>query len=150
MKKFDIKDEKVIGYVFLVIGLIIMLYSLLLVLDMAETGVVPVEFIDAPVSNSSMQMQQVGNQTIPSIDMGDIVTPLFPMFNFSIWLAICFFILVVGGRVSLLGVNMMKALVPDIRIVKSETIKKINKDSEKPPQHMPQKPEHEKREEHNE
>lgn len=147
MKKFDIKDEKVIGYVFLLIGLIIMLYSLLLVLDIAETGTVPVEFIETPATNASTQMNQIGNQTIPSIDMSDIVTPMFPLFNFSIWLAICFFILVVGGRVSLLGVNMMKALVPDIRIVKSETIKKINKDSEKPMHQMPKTPEPDQREE---
>ncbi len=145
MKKFDIKDEKVIGYVFLVIGLIIMLYSLLLVLDIAETGTVPVDFIDIPATNTSTQMNQVNNHTVPSIDMGDVVTPMFPLFNFSIWLAICFFILVVGGRVSLLGVNMMKALVPDIRIVKSETIKKINKDNEPTPQQMPQKQEHDQR-----
>jgi len=147
MKNFDIKDEKVIGYVFLLIGLIIMLYSLLLVLNMADTGTVPVEFIETPAANTSTQMQQVGNQTIPSIDMSDIVTPMFPLFNFSIWLAICFFILVVGGRVSLLGVNMMKALVPDIRIVKSENIKKIQKNNEQPPQQLSQNHEPNQREE---
>ncbi len=131
MKKFDVKDEKITGYIFLIVGLIIMLYSLVLVLNVAGTGMVPVEFIETPESsNINNPVNLSGNQTMPSIDMSSMMIPLFPMFNISLWLVICFFILVVGGKISSVGINMMKATVPDIRIVKSETIKKIVRNDE--------------------
>lgn len=141
VKKFNIKDEKVTGYILLIVGLIIMFYSLFMVLNIADTGSVPIEFVDTTSSPSvNNSNNQPGNQTMPSLNMGDVVTPLFPLFNISVWIAISFFILVVGGRISMLGINMLKVMVPDIRIVKSETIKKIDKKQKEPIPKQSEKP----------
>ena len=69
----------------------------------------------------------------PNIDLGQMFVPLFPMFNLLAWFLISFVILVAGGRVAQIGIKMMKASLPDVRIIRTEIIKKIEQTKESLP-----------------
>jgi hypothetical protein len=130
------KDEKIVGYIIIIIGLCIMGYSIFSVLSISLGGNVPIEILHAPDEEEQSDLQPVGisndseNISIPSIDFGQMITPLYPMFNLMSWLLIAFVILAGGGRVAIIGIKIMKASIPDVRVVRNEMIKKIGGNSE--------------------
>lgn len=60
------------------------------------------------------------NNSAPNIDMSQLITPMFPMFNLMAWLAIAFFILVAGQRFTRVGIDMMKVSLPKTEKTKIE------------------------------
>jgi hypothetical protein len=119
MKKLN--DGKIIGYALLIAGICIMGYSIASAIMVFNGGEVPIKILqseDKKTNQSSQPNQQP--------DLGDAMTPLFPMFNALTWLAIAFFIIAAGGRVARIGINMMKVSLPDeVKIIKSVEDKKI-------------------------
>jgi hypothetical protein len=130
------KDEKIVGYVILIVGLCIMGFSISSVINLSQGGDIPIEILHAPERQSEQNMEpsdidnNTSNMSAPSIDLGQIITPLYPLFNLIAWLVIAFVILVSGGRVAHVGIQMMKASLPDVRIVRNEIIKKVEKKEE--------------------
>ena len=119
MKKLN--DGKIIGYALLIAGICIMGYSIASAIMVFNGGEVPIKILqseDKKTNQSSQPNQQP--------DLGDVMTPLFPMFNALTWLAIAFFIIAAGGRVTRIGIKMMKVSLPDeVKIIKSVEDKKI-------------------------
>ena len=134
MISLKVKDEKIVGYVILISGLCIMGYSIASVVNLSQGGEVPIELLHADEGESNHNMPSAGNDSnnmsAPNIDLGQMFVPLFPMFNLMAFLLIVFFILVAGGRVALIGIKMMKAYLPDVKIIRNETIKKIEQKEE--------------------
>lgn len=131
------KDEKIVGYAILIAGLCIMGYGIASVVNLSQGGEVPIEILHAVEGESNQNIPSVGNDSnnmsAPNIDLGQMFVPLFPMFNLMAWLLIAFVILVAGGRVAQIGIKMMKASLPDVRIIRTETIKKIEQTKESLP-----------------
>jgi len=111
--KFNIKDEKIVGYILLIVGLIIIAYSIVSVLGSASGGP-PIELLQEDTTQGSVD----GSDGEESFDISQMMTPLFPFFNMMAWVAISFFVMVAGGRVALLGIKLMKVPIPDTKIVK--------------------------------
>ncbi|MCX6666701.1 MAG: hypothetical protein NTV74_00445 [Euryarchaeota archaeon] len=119
MKKLN--DGKIIGYALLIAGVCIMGYSIASVIGVFTGGEVPVKILQSENKKTNPSSQP--NQ---QPDLGDVMTPLFPMFNALTWLAIAFFIIAAGGRVARIGINMMKVSISDeVKIIKSVEDKKI-------------------------
>jgi disulfide bond formation protein DsbB len=124
------KDEKVVGYILLVIGLCTMLYSIVTVLSVFNGGDAPLEILHAEESPDTEQEftgNTTDNTTMPTIDFSEMMIPLFPMFNMLIWITIAFFLVVAGGRVAGIGIKMIK-LQPHKE--KSDQYKVTNKNKE--------------------
>ena len=122
------KDKIIVGYVLLCIGIILMFYSIISVIGVFTGGEVPIEILRAEEKDEIINAEinpRSGNITIPDIDLSQVIEPMFPMFNVLIWLFIAFFILIAGGRVARVGIQLMKASIPDLTIVKSD-LKGIN------------------------
>ena len=127
------KDEKIVGYAILIAGLCIMAFSIASVISLSQGGEIPLKILhveEESNQNIPPNDNDSNNTSDPDLDLGKILTPLFPMFNLISWLLIAFVILVAGGRVSQIGIKMMKASLPDVKIIRSETIKKIEKKKE--------------------
>ena len=126
-----LKDEKIVGYIILLAGLIIMFYSIFSVITVFLSGQVPIEIIKTEQDNANLNggtnESNGSNGQSHGIDFGDIMKPLFPIFNAMVWLSIAFFILAAGGRVAIIGIKTMKASLHDINIVGTEKIKNIDK-----------------------
>jgi len=119
MKKLN--DGKIIGYALLIAGICIMGYSIASAIMVFNGGEVPIKILHSE-NKKTNQSSQPNQQP----DLGDVMTPLFPMFNALTWLAIAFFIIAAGGRVARIGINMMKVSIPDeVKIIKSVEDKKI-------------------------
>jgi hypothetical protein len=117
------KDKTIVGYVLLIVGLLLMFYSILTVIGVFNEGNVPIEILKVEKGNETTKAEtdpKSGNVTTPEIDLGQVIEPMFPMFNVLIWLAIAFFILIAGGRVARIGIQMMKASIPDVTIIKQD------------------------------
>ena len=54
--------------------------------------------------------------------MGQLMTPMFPVFNLMVFLAIAFFILLAGQKLARLGLNILKPTPAPI--IKTAVIKK--------------------------
>jgi len=113
--------EKLVGYILIIAGLCIMIYAIASTLIVfTGNGGVPVKILE----EKTTQQGSSGGTTSPNL--GDVMTPLFPMFNALIWLTIAFFLVAAGGRIVRLGIQMMKASLPDIKIIKEKEIKEIS------------------------
>jgi flagellar basal body-associated protein FliL len=117
-----INNEKLVGYILLIVGLCIMIYAIATAISVfTGSGGIPVKILEEKTTQGTS-----GGTTSPNF--GDVMTPLFPMFNALIWLAIAFFLVAAGGRIVRLGIQMMKASLPDIKIVKEKEIKEISEE----------------------
>ena len=118
----NLKYEKIVGYFLLIIGLCIIIYSIVSVIGTFNDGKVPIEILNS--ENKEINQNNGSNQ---SLNLGDVITPLFPMLNALIWLAIALFLVAAGGRVAIIGINMMKVSIPNevkiIRFTENNNIK---------------------------
>ena len=104
MEKIKINDEKVVGYIVLTIGLLIMLYSIFSVTPIFTSGNIPVEFVTA---NKNTNGTSFTNNSI-NLNLGEIVEPLFPILNVITWIIIAFFLVTAGGKIAHVGIKMIK------------------------------------------
>jgi len=122
------KDQKIVGYVLLIAGLCIMIYSIVSVANVFTGGDVPIEILHASEDQENTTTQPTvdegGNVTMPSIDMSQIIEPMFPLFNLMGWLAIAFILLVGGQKIAKVGIDLMKASIPEQKKIKLEKEKR--------------------------
>jgi hypothetical protein len=117
------KDKTIVGYTLLIIGLILMFYSIISVIGVFNGGDMPIGILQEGKDSDNNDVdldQNSGNSTAPDIDLGKIIEPLFPMFNVMLWLIIAFFILMAGARVARIGILMLRASLPDVTIIKQD------------------------------
>lgn len=121
-------DQKIVGYALLVVGLCIMGYSIFSVFNVFGGGNVPFEILVPETGDADQNLSQgdinITNMSISNINLEQVITPLYPMFNLMIWLAIAFFLVIAGGRVASLGIKMLKASLPELKVIKSERTEK--------------------------
>lgn len=121
-------DQKIVGYALLVVGLCIMGYSIFSVFSVFGGGNVPFEILVSEAGDADQNLSQgdidITNMSISNINLEQVITPLYPMFNLMIWLAIAFFLVIAGGRVASLGIKMLKASLPELKVIKSERTEK--------------------------
>ncbi|MEF8847714.1 MAG: hypothetical protein V5A68_01095 [Candidatus Thermoplasmatota archaeon] len=123
---FEINDEKTAGYIILLVGLIIIIYSLISVLPVFTQGNVPVEILKT-TSDSTQDSSITTNGSSINLDLNQIVQPLYPIFNVVVWLIVAFFIVVVGSKVAHIGIKMIKLPSENKRKVKEAKINVENK-----------------------
>ena len=118
------KDQKIVGYVLLIAGLCVMAYSIISVIGVFTGGDVPIEILHASENQENATMQPTidegGNVTMPSMDLGQIIEPMFPLFNLMGWLSIAFILLVGGQKIARVGIDLMKASIPQQKKAKFE------------------------------
>ena len=123
-------DQKIVGYALLIVGLCIMGYSIFSVFSVFGGGNVPFEILVSETGDADQNLSQgdidIANMSISDINLNleQVITPLYPMFNLTIWLAIAFFLVIAGGRVASLGIKMLKASLPELKVIKSERTEK--------------------------
>ena len=123
-------DQKIVGYALLVVGLCIMGYCIFSVFNVFGGGNVPFEILVSETGDADQNLSQgdidIANMSISDINLNleQVITPLYPMFNLTIWLAIAFFLVIAGGRVASLGIKMLKASLPELKVIKSERTEK--------------------------
>ena len=118
-------NEKLVCYILIIVGLCIMVYSIATaIVVFTGSGDIPVKILEEKTTQ-----QETTNGTAGP-NLGDVMTPLFPMFNALIWLTIAFFLVAAGGRIVRIGIQMMKASLPDIKIIKEKERREIS-DEEK-------------------
>ena len=89
-------DQKIVGYALLVVGLCIMGYSIFSVFNVFGGGNVPFEILVSETGDADQNLSQgdidIANMSISDINLNleQVITPLYPMFNLTIWLAIAF------------------------------------------------------------
>ena len=86
-------------------------------------GEIPFEILKSEGTSESQEAEidpETGNVTMPEIDLGQVVEPMYPIFNLTAYLLVAFFILIAGGRVARVGIDMLKANLPDVKIIKEE------------------------------
>jgi hypothetical protein len=121
----NLNDKEKVGYVILIAGLCVMGYAIGSVIIVFNGGVVPLELL-----HSENKKIDTINQTNQTINLGEIIEPLFPMFNALIWVVIALLLVVAGGKVARIGIKMMKVSIPDeVKIIRNE--KDYKKETEK-------------------
>jgi hypothetical protein len=114
MKNLNNKEK--IGYVILIAGLCIVGYSIASIIIVFNGGEIPLKLLQ-----SENKKIDTVNQTNQTLNFGEIMEPLFPMFNALIWVVIALLIVVAGGKVARIGIKMMKVSIPDeIKIIRNE------------------------------
>ena len=114
MTKLNNKEK--IGYIILIAGLSIMVYSIASIIIVFNGGEVPLKILQ-----SENQKISTINQTNQTINLEEIIEPLFPMFNTLVWTVIALLLVASGGRVARIGIKMMKVKIPDeIKIIRDE------------------------------
>ena len=124
------KDKTIVGYALLIVGLCLMGYSIASLIGVFTSGDVPIEILHAEGTDTTTEMSydpKEGNVSMP-MDLSQVIEPMFPIFNVMGWLAIAFFIVAAGGRVARIGIQMLKATLPDVKIIKSEIKSKAYKE----------------------
>lgn len=116
------KNQKIIGYTLLIVGLCLMAYSIVSVISVFTGGNVPIEILHAEETSNTHQETtgSSNNNSAPNIDMSQLITPMFPMFNLMAWLTIAFFLLIAGQRLARVGIEMMKLSLPKSEKTKME------------------------------
>ena len=114
--KFNIRDEKIVGYVLLIAGLCIIGFSILSAIG-AISGDIPIQIVKVEDTDTSQAEVNASSGEV-TFDMSQILRPMYPLFNLMAWLAIMFFLLFAGARIARLGIRMMKVPIPDTKIVK--------------------------------
>ena len=124
------KDLKITGYVLLIVGICLMAFSIVAAISVfTGSSNVPIEILKADDTSDTTQGTS-GENGEPNMDMGQLMTPMFPVFNLMIFLAIAFFLLVAGQKLARLGLNILKPTPPPIiktAVIKNEPVKPPNK-----------------------
>lgn len=124
-----VKDLKILGYALLIVGICLMVYSVVSALSIFTGSDVPVEILKADDSANTSQ-GTTGENGASNLDLGQVISPLFPIFNALIFLTIAFFILWAGQKFARLGLNILKptpAPVIKTAVIKKEPMNPPNK-----------------------
>lgn len=109
-EKSKIKNEKLIGYILLTLGVILLLFSIVQMLNVYSGNSPPPKLIN--LSDITLPVQQGTSITlIEGAQLSQLPNLLF-------WFVLMFFVMYTGGKIASLGVNMVK----DIKVEVKETL----------------------------
>jgi hypothetical protein len=117
------KDLNILGYALLIVGICLMVYSVVSAVSIFMGSDVPIEIIKEDSSSSSTQVT-TGENGAPNIDVSQMISPMFPIFNAMVFLTIAFFILWAGQKFARLGLHILKPTPAPI--IKTAVIHKEN------------------------
>ncbi len=105
------KNEKVVGYILLAIGVVMIFSSVFLAFNVFTGASAPPKLFN--FSDVSFSVPQTGGasetvQIISGQDMSRIVSMVF-------WYLLMFFIMFAGGRIASLGVNLIREIRVEVK-----------------------------------
>ena len=121
--KLKIKDENVIGYILIIAGVFLAIYGMVLVFSISQGFGVPIDIFNVNYESTNIDYSLDTNQynmSTPNYYFKQIFTPLFPMFNFMMWISIVFFIVRGGISTIRIGIKMLKTSIELNEITKYE------------------------------
>jgi hypothetical protein len=124
--KWDIKDEKVTGFILIFAGVILFIYGLILVFNISEGMEVPLDIfkenqltnIDPSYGDSQYYIRN------PDVYFKQMFTPMFPVLNFMMWISLIFFIIGAGIRVIRIGIRILKTSV-ELNVISKHELEDI-------------------------
>ena len=121
--KLKIKDENVIGYILIIAGVFLVIYGIVLVFSISQGFGVPIDIFNVNYESTNIDYSLDTNQynmSTANYYFKQIFTPLFPMFNFMMWISIVFFIVRGGISTIRIGIKMLKTSIGLNEITKYE------------------------------
>jgi hypothetical protein len=111
VREMKFKDEKVVGYILLAVGVVMIFSSVFLMFNVFTGASAPPRLFDFP--DISLPIPQPGGapQTVRMIsgqDMSTIVAMVF-------WYLLMFFIMLAGGKIASLGVNLIREIRVEVK-----------------------------------
>ena len=111
MPKIPLKNEKIIGYAMLILGIILLIFSIIQMINVYYGNSPAPKLFQ--LQDISLSMGQVGSDV--TLIQGDQLSQLANLFFWSILMG---FVMISGCRIAQLGVTMIK----DIQVQIKETI----------------------------
>lgn len=102
--KMKVRDTKAAGYILLIAGLSLIGYTVFSVYAVFTGSDPPLQVL----KENSNDMGGANNSSASQPDLSQLIKPLYPLFNLSAWLLVAFFLVTVGGRISMIGIQLMK------------------------------------------
>ena len=117
------KDEKILGYVLLAIGVIVIFFSIYQMLIVFTGGSPPPKLFNfsdiyAPVAQGQSMLLMSGQELSKLVAMG-------------FWYMLMFFIMYAGGKIASLGVNLIREIRVEIKARSPESLGKIEEETGK-------------------
>jgi hypothetical protein len=106
--KLKIKDEKIVGYVLLAIGIIMIFFSVYEMVRVFTGGSPPPNLFN--FSDISIQMSEQAGETL--LVSGEELNKLAAM---VFWYMLMFFIMWSGGKIASLGVSMIREIKVEVK-----------------------------------
>jgi hypothetical protein len=101
------KNEKIIGYILLTLGLILLFFSIAAMLNVYYNNNPPPELVN--LSDISLPGPNGDNITLlQGAELSQIL-------NISFWYVLMLFVLLAGGKVATLGVSMIKDIKVEVK-----------------------------------
>ena len=106
--KLKIKDEKIVGYILLAIGIIMIFFSVYEMMRVFTGGSPPPNLFN--FSDISIQMSEQAEETL--LVSGEELNKLVAM---AFWYMLMFFIMWSGGKIASLGVSMIREIKVEVK-----------------------------------
>jgi hypothetical protein len=102
-----LKNEKLVGYILLAIGVVVLLFSIVQMMIVYDG------------SSSPPKLFNFSDITLPASSGGNVTlvagSQLSLLFNLFFWYILMLFVMFVGGRIASLGVNMIKEVKVEVK-----------------------------------
>jgi hypothetical protein len=130
--KLKMKDEKIVGYILLAIGIIMIFFSVYEMMRVFTGGSPPPNLFN--FSDISIQMSEQAEETL--LVSGEELNKLAAM---AFWYMLMFFIMWSGGKIASLGVSMIREIKVEVKEpmekpktdVSSQVNENLSKESQK-------------------
>ena len=113
---WNIKNEKIIGYVLLISGVLLMLFSIYQIIQVFTGASSPPTLFNFSDITFSSPLSEESSTIISGKDLNTL-------FGMGAWYMMMFFVMWAGGKISSLGVNLMR----EIRVEVKGNIKETEK-----------------------
>ena len=87
--KFKVRDEKIMGYILIIAGVCLVVYGVVLVFSISQGFGVPIDMFNANYEATDINPPLNGNRhnvSTPNAYLEQMFIPLFPLFNFMMWI----------------------------------------------------------------
>jgi len=121
--KLKIKDENVIGCILIIAGVCLVIYGIVLVFSISQGFEVPIDIFNVNYEATNIDYSLDTNQynmSTPNVYFEQMFTPLYPLFNFMMWITIVLFIVRGGISTIRIGIKMLKTSIELNEITKYE------------------------------
>jgi len=112
--KFKVRDENIMGGILIIAGVCLVIYGVVLVFSISQGFGVPIDMFNANYEATDIGLPLNSNQhnvSTPNAYLEQMFIPLFPLFNFMMWITIILFIVRGGIRTIRMGIKMLKTSI---------------------------------------